>query len=80
MIDRKEFEKYLINHYGCRPGHGDDRTLARTVNGHEVRATFGNHSITEIRPGIAVGFLKDLEFDPNGQDFKDICDYFNIRR
>lgn len=80
MINREDVVRYLVNHYGCERGHGVDSTLIRRGNGQVFHATFGNHTRHEVSPGMVTRFLQDLGFDRNGQDFRDICDHFNIRR
>lgn len=65
MINRREFERFLINHYGCRPLHGIDVRLCREVNGVQHTASFGGHQRIEVHRGEARSFLLDLAFNPN---------------
>lgn len=65
MINREEFERFLINHYGCKPWHGRDATLCREVNGVQHTASFGGHQRKEVHRGEARSFLLDLGFNPN---------------
>lgn len=61
IINRRDFERYLINHEGCSLAHGDDTTLMH--QGHY--ATFGNHARRQVHQGEARGFLRDLGFADN---------------
>ena len=65
MINRGEFERFLINHYGCRLLHGRDVRLCRVVNGVQYTASFGGHQHREVQRGVARRFLQDLGFTPN---------------
>lgn len=76
MVNRREFERDLINNHGCEVATGDDTTLKRTVGGQTYYATFGNHAKTEVKKGEARSFLKDLGF--TGSEYQDICDDWSL--
>lgn len=68
MINRGEFERFLINNYGCKPLHGIDVRLCREVNGVQHTASFGGHQRKEVHRGEARRFLLDLAFNSNECD------------
>ncbi len=73
MINRADFERYLINQHGCIAQHrGRDNGLLH--DGHY--ATFGNHSRTEVSTGRARSFLVELGFE--GNEYNEICDDWGI--
>lgn len=76
MINRMDFERYLCNNWGCNPGHGNDATLYREVNGQMCRATFGNHDRRKVHRGEARRFLQELGFA--GNDYAQICNDWGL--
>lgn len=76
MINRMDFQRYLCNEWGCNPGHGNDATLCREVNGQMHYATFGNHARREVHRGEARRFLQDLGFA--GNDYAQICNAWGL--
>lgn len=62
MINRREFERYLCNNYGCMPVQQGDFALRRTVGGQTYTASFGNHARRQVHRGEAQRFLQDLHF------------------
>lgn len=78
MINREEFERYLVNQCHCsRDQGGRDVTLGHTVGRIQLKKSLGNHMKREIPAGEARRFLMDLGFtDPS---YTDICREFGIR-
>lgn len=63
MINRVEFQRYLVNRRNCEIFHGNDETLCHIVNGRIHIATLGNHGRKEINRAAARRFLNELGFD-----------------
>lgn len=63
MIRRNDFERFLVNNYGCWTElRGGDVYIYRQNGARVEHGTFGGHQHREVTPGMARGVLQDLGF------------------
>lgn len=77
MIDRREFENFLLNKCNCKPGHGTDVTLSyKGSNGQVYNCTFGNHKKRKVSRNDAFRFIRDLHLE--GKDYDRACEEYDL--